>query len=568
MASPELAITKATLSATLFRADPISLNRAAVDAFFSLLDIAIIQCSRQNVQKCKAWIVENIVPSTARCTALGKFWAVLSKNLAVENDGKRPSTKRRRLHLLNIVNDVLFHVVVRQSNRKLGEAWAGILPALVGNAAAFDNCPKHKTKLNGLVDLWEEKAYFSPELVTHLRTALANGSAEMTAVNLELSESSLKLAKDAPYILPSFHGDASIPWYDLPAGTWLPHITPNSSRPMIPDQVCPIQLATGPADKRVVDAVKMLLKDADYIYSQDIEPSDDLQTGFSELGERIVLDEITGEVIGGESYYGWSRQFCERMRDRLRKSTKPSADRSRSVSNSQPRSRSRSLSHDLSRSSSPPSFKRPRLSSRSRSRSRQRGRSYSHSRSRSRSRNSRSRSHSRARGRDGNHSHGRDSRSRSPQGIYGSNERPDSRFRSLPRQYDDRPSQPSQPPHVPPVPFPPPPPPPNAMGFPFPPLPLPPMSLAGFTQQWTPGAAPPPPPPPPPYGASQDGWVPPPPNMMAHFMNMNQFPAGSIPPPPQPPQPPMHNNQYGRGNGGYRGRGRGGYGRGGYRGQY
>ncbi|UKZ72741.1 hypothetical protein TrVFT333_000375 [Trichoderma virens FT-333] len=76
------------------------------------------------------------------------------------------------------------------------------------------------------------------------------------------------------------------------------------------------------------------------------------------------------------------------------------------------------------------------------------------------------------------------------------------------------------------------------------------------------------------YGTSstvwrpQDGWVPPPPNVVAHLMNMNQFPAGSVPQPPQPPQPPQHNNQYGRGNGGYRGRGRGGYGRGGYRGQY
>lgn len=505
------------------------------------------------------------MPSTARCTALGKFWAVLSKNLAVENDGKRPSAKRRRLHLLYIANDVLFHEAVRQSNRKLGEAWAGILPAMIGNAAAFDNCPKHKTKLSGLIDLWEDKADFSPELVTRLRTALSNGSAEITAVNLELSESSLKLAKDAPYILPSFHGDASIPWYDLPAGTWLPHITPNSSRPMIPDQIRPIQLAAGPAEKRVVDAVKMLLKDADYIYAKDSEPSDDLHTGYSEMGERIILDEITGEVIGGESYYGWSRQFCERMRERLEKSKKPSAERLRSTSKSRPRSRSRSLSQDRSRSSSPPSFKRPRLSSRSRSRSRQRDRSYSHSRSRSRS-HSRSRSPSRPRGRDRDHSHGHDSRSRSPSGKYGSNERPDSRFRSVPRQYDDRPPQISQPPPMPPIPFPPPPPPPpNSIGFPFPlPPPPPPLPLGGgFPQQWTPGTAPPAP-----YGVPQDGWVPPPPNMVAHFMNLNQFPAGSVPQPPQPPQPPLHNNQYGRGNGGYRGRGRGGYGRGGYRGQY
>ncbi|KAL6807412.1 hypothetical protein GGI42DRAFT_341480 [Trichoderma sp. SZMC 28013] len=495
MASPELAITKATLSATLFRADPVSLNRAAVDDFFSLLDNAIVQCSRQNVQKCKAWIVENIVPSTARCTALGKFWAVLSKNLAVENDGKRPSTKRRRLHLLYIANDVLYHAVVRQSNRKLGEAWAGILPAMIGNAAAFDNCPKHKSKLSELIKLWEDKAYFSPEVVAQLRTALSNGSAEITAVNLELSESSLKLAKDAPYILPSFHGDASVPW------------------PMIPDQVRPIQLAAGPAEKRVVDAVKTLLKDADYIYSKDSDPGDDLHTGYSEMGERIILDEITGEVIGGESYYGWSRQFCElAAKVKIKKPLPGSIPKLLSAFVQAPEAL-------IAFPESQPTTSRDQ-----------------------------SRDH--------------DGRSRSPGGKYSGNERPGSRFRS----YDDRPPQPSQPTSVPHMPFPPPPPPPNSMGFPFPlPPPPPPLPLGGFPQSWTPGTVPPPP-----FNAPQDGWVPPPPppNVVAHLMSMNQFPAGPVPQPPQPPQPPLHNNHYGRGNGGYRGRGRGGYGRGGYRGQY
>lgn len=510
-------------------------------------------------QKCKAWIVDNIVPSAARCTALGKFWAVLSKNLVAEAEGERPSARRRRLHLLYIANDVLYHQVVRQGSRKLAETWAGVLPAMMGNAAAFDNCPKHKTKLSGLIDLWEEKAYFTPDVVAQLRTALANGSAEITAVNLELSETSLKLAKDAPYILPSFHGDASIPWYDLPAGTWLPHITPNSSRPMVPDQIRPIQLAAGPADKRVVDAVKTLLKDADYIYSKGNEPSDDVHIGYSEMGERIFLDEITGEVIGGDSYYGWSRQFCERMRERRKKQ---SGERSRSASKSRPRSTSRSISRGRSRSSSPPSFKRPRLSSRSRSRSRQRDRSYSDSRSRSRSRSrSYSRSPSRSRGRDQGGSPGRDSRSRSSHRRHGGNEQADS------RQYGDGSSHPPQPPPMPPIPFPHPPPP-NPLAFPFPvPPPLPPP-MGGFPPQWAaPGTAPPPP-----YGIPQDGgWAPPfppPPELVAHLMSMNQLPSGSVPPPPPPPS--QHNNQYGRGNGagGYRGRGRGGYGRGGYRGQY
>ncbi|KAM0343068.1 hypothetical protein ACHAPU_008969 [Fusarium lateritium] len=52
MSTPELAIAKATLSATLFRADPTPLSRPIVEAFFPLLTNALAQCSRPNVQVC------------------------------------------------------------------------------------------------------------------------------------------------------------------------------------------------------------------------------------------------------------------------------------------------------------------------------------------------------------------------------------------------------------------------------------------------------------------------------------------------------------------------------------
>jgi hypothetical protein len=48
----ELAIAKAAFSASLFRADPNSLTRPQVEAFFPLVDAAITQCSRPNVQVC------------------------------------------------------------------------------------------------------------------------------------------------------------------------------------------------------------------------------------------------------------------------------------------------------------------------------------------------------------------------------------------------------------------------------------------------------------------------------------------------------------------------------------
>ncbi|KAJ4233163.1 hypothetical protein NW759_001944 [Fusarium solani] len=333
MATPELVIAKATLSATLFRADPTSLSRPVVDAFFPLLTNALSQCSRPNVQKCKAWIVDNVAPSPARIAALAKYLGILSKSL--QDDASRPSLKRKRLHLLYVLNDVFYHVIKRKGDGKFATLWDGVLPGLVASAAAFDNCPKHKAKLENLIRLWEEKKYFGADIVSKLRDALASGVASQPTETPQISNAPIKLAKDAPYTLPSLHGDPSTPWYDLPATTWLPHLTPNSTKPMIPDLIRPIQLAPGPADKVLVDAVQGLLGEVERMFSREQKLNDEPGVDLNELGERVLLDEITGEIIGGETYYGWSRQFCEKMKERRRKGSRGgNRGRSRSRSSS------------------------------------------------------------------------------------------------------------------------------------------------------------------------------------------------------------------------------------------
>ncbi|KAI9149543.1 hypothetical protein HJFPF1_11597 [Paramyrothecium foliicola] len=511
MASPELAIAKAALSASLFRSDPTSLGRPAVDGFFSLLASTVTRCSRDNVQKCKVWIVDNVVHSPARTAALGKFLVALSKSFV--DDGQRPSAKRKRLHVLYVLNDVLFHVVVRQENAGFPVSLEPFLPSLVASVGAFDKCPKHKNKLESLVGLWVEKQYFSPDTVSQLKDAAANGSIAPSATG-PLASTSLKLAKDAPFVLPSMHGDSSTQWYDLPAATWLPHLTPNSTKAMQPSLIRPIQLAPGPADKALSGAVKDLLSDVERLFAKEMNWEDDPFGDIDELGEKVVLDEITGEVIGGETYYGWSRQFCEKMktrRDRAKRGD-ASGDSSRSPSRSWD-SRGRS-----SRSPSPPAFKRRRMSTRSRSRSRGRGRSHSRSRGRSRSP-------------DGprNRSDHRRSLSRSvspPRRGFGyagnAPQYPSAKLGNLP-------VPPPPPPGMPPIPPP--------GDFPIPPPPV------GYQGPW-------PPPPPPPPGGFPQGWVPNP-GMLPQAM------GGWAPPPP--PQP---YNNYGRGGGGFRGRGRGGYDRG------
>ncbi|KAF5027391.1 hypothetical protein F66182_468, partial [Fusarium sp. NRRL 66182] len=318
MATPELAIAKATLSATLFRADPTPLSRPAVESFFQLLTNAIAQCTRPNVQKCKVWIVDNVAPSTARTAALAKYLSALSKSLP--DDGSRPSLKRKRLHLLYVLNDVFYHVVTRSRNVTFATAWDSVLPGLMASAAAFDDCPKHKKKLADLIRLWDEQQYLDLGVLSQLEDALASGIAPQPAQEVLTSNAPLKLAKDAPFTLPSFHGDHSVPWYDLPASTWLPHLTPNSTKPILPDDIRPIQLAPGPADKALVHAVQDLLGEVERMFSKEQKWNDEPGADLDELGERVVIDEITGGVIGGETYYGWSRRFCEKMKERRKRS--------------------------------------------------------------------------------------------------------------------------------------------------------------------------------------------------------------------------------------------------------
>ncbi|KAL2152451.1 hypothetical protein VTH82DRAFT_5635 [Thermothelomyces myriococcoides] len=599
MASAELIVAKTALSGALFRADPRPCSRDDIESMLSLVNSTITQCSPSNVQRCKQWALSNLVPSSSRIGPFCKYLVALSKSFegpshvpaGESNSGRVPSAKRRRLHVLYILNDVLYHVHHRDRDREFAQKLEPTLPALVRSAASFNNCPKHIRKLHDLIGLWEENRYFSSSFIQQLRTAVDEGpSSSDESKNDKDADTSTdpvaKAAKTAPWVMPAMHGDPSTPWYDLPAGNWLPALEPNSTRPMNPSMIKPLVLQQGPADKGLVEAVKKLLADVDKIYSP--EPSnDDSPPCIGPLGEHVEIDEITGEIIGGDTYYGWSRAFCEKMkrrrrggngqnehRDSERGRTRSSRSYSRSpTSSSRSRSRYRDRSEISSRSPSRPTFKRQRLSAspqrrrrhsrnrnRSRSRSRSRGRRRSLSRSRSRSRGRswsqsssdrhRNRSYRRSRSRSRSRSRRRSpSASRSREGKYRSDYRderhrqpqsPDyspARSRSRPRSppYSHRKEPPSNgfvPPNRPPPPPggwnqaqpPPPPPPPSVMPYSVPPPAIPPPQ-PGFGMGF-----PTPPPPPPNY---QGPWPPVPPPPPPNFM----FPAGGaagVPPPPFP----------------------------------
>ncbi|KAI0897704.1 hypothetical protein F4806DRAFT_459615 [Annulohypoxylon nitens] len=558
MASTQLAIAKVSFSAVLLRPDPTSCSRGEIDEFLQLLDATISRCSPPNVQKCKQWILKNLVQSSARIAALGKYLTALTKSysldIAASRQAREPSSKRKRLHILYVLGDVLYHVHTRDRNSDFAEKLEPFIQDLIRSAAAFSNCPKHTKKVTDLVNLWAEKRHFPEPLIQKLRTIIKNAPDTATKGDAptDASASGTKSSKEAPFIMPAMHGDMSVSWYDLPAANWLPVIEPNSTRPMNPDMIKPLQLIPGPAEGSLIKAVQDLLADVDRIYNKDHRDIDRSTEDIDQLGQRVVLDEITGDVIDGETYYGWSRAFCEKMKQRRKKTSSPgNGYRGRSIS------RSRSDSRSSSRGSSRPAFKRRRVS---------RSVSESRSRSRTRSRSPR-RSYSRERRRPRSYSRSR-SRSRSP-----SRERRYDRTRSQsqgqssppPRSYDppyyagsngkQQPGFPNQPPHLnpnqpyqhqaPPFPQSFPPPPVDPGQYMVPPPPPPPQNYQG---QW-------PPPPPPVAGI--------PPNMPPNWVqNMAMGGWPSHPPPGGPPQQQGNGfQQYGRGGrGDHRGQGyRGGW---------
>jgi hypothetical protein len=489
---------------------------------------------------------------------LGKYLVKLAESFKDEEEKQnkpvtgRPETsgKRKRLHTLYLLNDI-FHHTKYHSDPAVFSAFSDALQPclidLIGSAASCDRGknPKYYRRLDILLDIWKENEYYSPDFVKKLYEAASNtASVEVIKASTGIKDDTTELEQVAPkealFIMPAMHGDPSTPYYDLPAGNFVPHIIPDSSTPIRPEIVKPLQFLAGPADEKLVTALKKFLKDVDRIYGSDEHPDNENGVDIDELGQIVTRDEITGEVIDGDTYYGWSREFCQQMKKRLY---------GRHSGGSRSRSRSRSWSR--SRSTSPRKRRRyseDSLSSQSEGRTGWRSGSRSLSRGRHRGRRYDSSSQSRNPSRAGH----RSARSRS---------QPKSRSLSQWRQrsYSPRPASPR--PFPPRHAYPPsqvvaPPPPPLTfnLGQPFN------TPLGSSTI-----SIPPPPPPPPNYHGP---WPPPPPPPpVGNFPQVYTLPGNQYPQLPNQGQPHMSPSSYHQAPWGQSG-GRGGFppnGRGGWR---
>ncbi|KAI1615216.1 hypothetical protein EDD37DRAFT_512027 [Exophiala viscosa] len=381
-----LSLAKAAFGASLLRHDVTKVSRDELPQFHSAFEAVLSNCSRQNIQTCKGWLLENVAVSATRITAFGRFLANTSKHLASQADETASSTvPRQRLHILYLLNDLLHHSRYHATDKDLHTTLTQSLHPFLSELfqlATKDAKPKISRRLQDLVEIWQGAEYLEKNLldrIADILTGIGPGTTEEVQAEPKLE----RATKELPYNLPATHGDPSLPFYDLPAGNLMPLIVPNSSQPMRADDIRALHFSAGAADESLVNALKDFLVD---VQSMDDTVAHLEKTGLhpemDEMGQIWYRDEA-GDLIG-DTYYGWSRAFCEKMRGRDRSESGDASQRSGSGRSSRSRSRSRVKRRRYSTSDDGRSgMSRSYSRSRSRRRSPSRGRAASRSRSRS-----------------------------------------------------------------------------------------------------------------------------------------------------------------------------------------
>ncbi len=277
--------------------------------------------------------MKNITSSAVRTSAIGKYLVALSLSFAkiADRDDQKlakataPSGRRRQIHVLYLLSDLLHHTKYHTESPSASSVLTHNLQSYIvdlfraASAYNLDVYVRQHKCIADLLDIWEGKGYFPSSYVRKLRETASTASKFGYAngdEDTKLSEETLsEEKKDAPYILPSSHGDPFTPYYDLPAGNMMPHIIPNSARSINSQSMKALQLTGGPANENLVVAVKEFLRNVESIDTHSLEGRED-DMDIDELGQLIIGDETAADILEGEGYYGWSRAFCNKMKNR------------------------------------------------------------------------------------------------------------------------------------------------------------------------------------------------------------------------------------------------------------
>ncbi|KAJ5795203.1 RNA polymerase II large subunit CTD [Penicillium paradoxum] len=312
MENRQIVVPKAAFAARLLRPDPTSVSQDEIGAFHTLLERVLSHCSPTNIQICKAWLLRFVAFSSSRVGGLANYLEALAASIEQpQSTGSKGSPKRRRLHILYLLNDLLHHCKYHLELATVFPTVSGSLQPhivnLVGHAAAYDRQknPRHHQRLDDLLDLWSEHGYFHPALITKLRETVITPASMGLAPSSEEANPAKKSGKHAPFVVPSTHGDPWTPWCDLASGNLFPHIIPNSTMPLHPGDTKPIHLLAGPAEGKSVDTLKGFFIAVDnFLGTRDLEDNGHKDT--DEFGQMVLRDSLIGE-----RYHAWTPESCQ-----------------------------------------------------------------------------------------------------------------------------------------------------------------------------------------------------------------------------------------------------------------
>lgn len=227
--------------------------------------------------------------------------------------------KRKRIHILYLIHDLIHHTKLRGGDGKLAAAFEPYIPTLF-SVTAQEKGRKHADKIDRLIEIWTSKSYYPSAFLNRLQDAVkdvrlqgARGLAptgnDEEARGKEGERDEEK--KERPYDMPSTHGDYSTAWYDLPAANLMQHIIPNSTKPIKGTQVEPLRFTPGSAEPDVAAAVKALIDGSHRMWGES-EEGEEEKYDLDSLGQHIVKDELGNRKIE-ETYYGWSDEFARKM---------------------------------------------------------------------------------------------------------------------------------------------------------------------------------------------------------------------------------------------------------------
>lgn len=311
------------------------------------------------------------------------------------------SAQKKRLHILYLVNDLLhhtrYHVQSPSDLSTLAESLCTYVIELLRIASAHDltRSQLYRKKIEALINIWAAHGYFDDTSIQKFKDTIfnsANGEISDADESSKTRNGTLGATLgeekfEVQCLMPTTHGDSTTPYYDLPAGNIMPHIVPNLATPINPQAVKPLQFGKGSAKEDLVTAIKKFMKDISLNVGS--AKHGNICVDINDMGQPTFRDEISGDLIVADGYYGWSRGFCEKMRSRRNitgryaKASRMNKDAERSWS---PRKRPRynhseiSDGSDRSRSSSAASYLSPPRRGAS---PRQEGRPHSYSRGRS-----------------------------------------------------------------------------------------------------------------------------------------------------------------------------------------